>query len=81
MHFLIEWREDSIGDGCVDYIFFFWYRNIQEDVSTDAEISNGDDQRSGESPADKVEVADPDTKAVKKTFFWSFSSRKIICFC
>ncbi|KAL4638262.1 hypothetical protein ACB092_03G134800 [Castanea dentata] len=39
-------------------------RNIQEDVSMDAEISNGDNQRSGESPSvDKVEVADPDTKA------------------
>lgn len=39
-------------------------RNIQEDVSMDAEISNGDNQRSGESPSvDKVEVADPNTKA------------------
>lgn len=50
----------------------------------DAEISNGDNQRSGESPSvEKVEVADPDTKAVKKTFFffWSFSSGKIIGFC
>lgn len=48
----------------------------------DAEISNGDNQRSGESPSvDKVEVADPNSKAVKKTFFWSFSSGKIIGFC
>lgn len=39
-------------------------RNIQEDVSMDGEISNGDNQRSGESPSvEKVEVADPDTKA------------------
>uniref|UniRef100_A0A7N2L791 MAP3K epsilon protein kinase 1 n=1 Tax=Quercus lobata TaxID=97700 RepID=A0A7N2L791_QUELO len=40
------------------------FQNIQEDVSMDAEISNGDNQRSGESPSvDKVEVADPNTKA------------------
>lgn len=66
----------------ITFFFLFGYRNIQEDVSMDAEISNGDNQRSGESPSvDKVEVADPDTKAVKKTFFWSFSSGKIIGFC
>lgn len=39
-------------------------RNIQEDASMDAEISNGDNQSSGESPSvEKVGVADPDTIA------------------
>lgn len=38
-------------------------RNIQEDVSMDAEISHGNNQSSAESlSADKVEVADPEIK-------------------
>jgi hypothetical protein len=55
-------------------------RNIQEDASMDAEISNGDNQSSGESPSvEKVGVADPDTIAV--IYFWSFSAGKIIAYC
>ncbi len=46
----------------------------------DAEISNGDNQSSGESPSvEKVGVADPDTIAV--IYFWSFSAGKIIAYC
>lgn len=47
-------------------MIFFFFRNIQEDVSRDAEISLGDNQSSAESlSADKVEVADPEIKVVR----------------
>lgn len=47
-------------------ITFFFFRNIQEDVSMDAEISHGNNQSSAESlSADKVEVADPEIKVVR----------------
>lgn len=41
-------------------------RNIQEDVSTDAEIPNGDHQSSGGSPSvEKVEIGASAMKAVR----------------
>jgi hypothetical protein len=48
------------------FYYFFFFRNIQEDVSMDAEICHGDNQSSAESlSADKVEVTDPEIKVVR----------------
>ncbi|KAG6718191.1 hypothetical protein I3842_04G138100 [Carya illinoinensis] len=60
-----NWKGDCIADGIMLFLSFLLFpRNIQEDVSVDAEMSHGDTQNSGENPsAGNVEVADTELRA------------------
>lgn len=62
-----NWKGDCIADGIMLFLSFLLFpRNIQEDVSVDAEMSHGDTQNSGENPsAGNVEVADTELRAVR----------------
>jgi hypothetical protein len=63
---MTSFQSVNVVSYCKHAFFFFFCRSIQEDVSVDAVILNGDNQSTGQiSSVDKTEASVADFEAVR----------------